>query len=108
MRQLTRQENARVYRPEVLRCCLRALQSAADGDCTFAEATVNERERNRHESRPLARRVIGSTLLLKGLEGEVAIITAPEDMDARHLYAAMTRGSARLVVCSSTPVILPG
>ncbi|CAJ1271790.1 UvrD-helicase domain-containing protein [Klebsiella pneumoniae] len=108
LRQLTRQENARVYRPEVLRCCLRALQSAADGDCTFAEATVNERERNRHESRPLARRVIGSTLLLKGLEGEVAIITAPEDMDARHLYAAMTRGSARLVVCSSTPVILPG
>jgi DNA helicase-2/ATP-dependent DNA helicase PcrA len=69
LRLLTRQDNARVYRPEVLRCCLRALQSAAAGGCTFADATVNERERNRHESRPLARRVIGSTLLLKGLEG---------------------------------------
>ncbi|MCV5626659.1 hypothetical protein OFN31_34085, partial [Escherichia coli] len=77
--------------PEVLRCCLRALQSAAAGGCTFADATVNERERNRHESRPLPRRVIGSTLLLKGLEGEVAVITSPEEMDAQHLYVAMTR-----------------
>ncbi|CAM6448499.1 DNA helicase [Escherichia coli] len=105
LRLLTRQDNARVYRPEVLRCCLRALQSAAAGGCTFADATVNERERNRHESRPLARRVIGSTLLLKGLEGEVAVITSPEEMDARHLYVAMTRGSSRLVVCSLTPIL---
>ncbi|MCE0799491.1 hypothetical protein LVQ77_04120 [Buttiauxella sp. S04-F03] len=107
LRLLTRQENAWVYRPDVLRYCLRALLSAVAGECTFAEATVNERERNRHESRPLARRVIGSTLLLKGLEGEVAVITAPEEMDARHFYVAMTRDSARQVVCSSTPVILP-
>jgi len=105
LRLLTRQENAWVYRPDVLRCCLRALLSAVVGECTFAEATVNER--NRHESRPLTRRVIGSTLLLKGLEGEVAVITAPEEMDARHFYVAMTRDSARQVVCSSTPVILP-
>ncbi|MXD33123.1 hypothetical protein FQZ81_24815, partial [Escherichia coli] len=59
----------------------------------------------RHESRPLARRVIGSTLLLKGLEGEVAVITSPEEMVARHLYVAMTRGSSRLVVCSLTPIL---
>ncbi|MEM0794921.1 hypothetical protein J4W38_18310 [Escherichia coli] len=105
LRLLTRQDNARVYRPEVLRCCLRALQSAAAGGCTFADATINERERNRHESRPLPRRVIGSTLLLKGLEGEVAVITSPEEMDAQHLYVAMTRGASRLVVCSLTPIL---
>ena len=40
LRLLTRQDNARVYRPEVLRCCLRALQSAAAGGCTFADATI--------------------------------------------------------------------
>lgn len=28
-------------------------------------------------------------------------------MDARHLYVAMTRGSARLVICSATPELFP-
>ncbi|ELO0984157.1 AAA family ATPase [Klebsiella michiganensis] len=107
LRALTRQNNARVYRPDVLYCCLRAMQTAAEGSCSFAEATVRERERNRHESRPLAQRAIGSTLLLKGLEAEVAVITAPEEMDARHLYVAFTRGSKKLVVCSFTPVLMP-
>ncbi|MGV8400903.1 UvrD-helicase domain-containing protein [Pseudomonas aeruginosa] len=107
LRALTRQPDARVYRPEVLYGCIRAMQSVAAGRGTFAEATVRERERNRHESRQLARRAVGSTLLLKGLEAEVAVIPNPEDMDARHLYVAMTRGSARLVICSSTPELVP-
>lgn len=107
LRVLTRQEHARVYRPEVLYGCLRAMENAAGGGCTFAEATIRERERNRHESRQLARRAIGSTLLLKGLEAEVAVISNPENMDARHIYVAMTRGSARLVVCSATPQLAP-
>lgn len=109
LRALTRQNNARVYRPDVLYCCLCAMQMAAGGSCSFADATVREHERNRHETRPLARRAIGSTLLLKGLKGlkaEVAVITAPEEMDARHLYVAFTRGSKTLVVCSFTPVLI--
>ncbi|KWO42525.1 DNA helicase UvrD [Burkholderia sp. MSMB1459WGS] len=107
LRTLSRQENARVYRPEVLYGCLRAMQAVATGRCAFAAATVRERERNRHESRPLARRAIGSTLLLKGLEAEVAVISNPETMDAKHLYVAMTRGSARLVICSATAELVP-
>ncbi|WP_353614060.1 UvrD-helicase domain-containing protein [Mangrovibacter phragmitis] len=106
LRALSRQRNARIYRPEVLYCCLRAMQIAEEGRCSFADATVKERERNRHESKPLARRAIGSTLLLKGLEAEVAVIIAPEDMDARHLYVALTRGSKKLVVCSFTPILM--
>ena len=107
IRALMRQEHARVYRPEVLYGCLRAMETAAGGVCTFVEATIRERERNRHESRQLARRAIGSTLLLKGLEAQVAVIPNPENMDARHLYVAMTRGSSRLVVCSATPRLVP-
>jgi hypothetical protein len=41
-------------------------------------ATVRKRERNRHDSRQLARRVIGSTMLLKGLEAEAAVIPSHE------------------------------
>lgn len=107
LRALTQQDNARVFRPDVLYGCLRALQIADGGNSSFAAATLRERERNRHESRQLARRAIGSTLLLKGLEAEVAVISSPESMDARHLYVAMTRGSNRLVVCSSTPILTP-
>ncbi|AKA38030.1 UvrD-helicase domain-containing protein [Yersinia ruckeri] len=106
LRALTRQNNARLYRPDVLYCCLRAMQIAAGGGCSFADATMRERERNRHDSRPLARRAIGSTLLLKGLEAEVAVVIAPEEMDARHLYVAFTRGSKKLVVCSFTPMLM--
>ena len=104
---LAQQDNARVYRPEVLYGCMRAMQIAGGGKYTFSEATMRERERNRHDSRRLSRRAIGSTLLLKGLEAEVAVIPSPENMDARHLYVAMTRGSSRLVVCSATPELVP-
>lgn len=107
LRTLADQQGARVYRPDVFYGCLRALQMAGNGTCSFADATVRERERNRHDSRPLARRAIGSTLLLKGQEAEVAVIPHPESMDARHLYVAMTRGSARLVICSLTPDLVP-
>ena len=107
LRSLMQQPNARVYRPDVLYGCLRALQAASGGQCSLADATVRERERNRHEARQIARRAIGSTLLLKGLEAEVAVIIAPESMDAQHLYVAMTRGSTRLVICSITPQLVP-
>ncbi|MDF5828793.1 hypothetical protein P4233_16400 [Pseudomonas aeruginosa] len=53
------------------------------------------------------RGVPSGTLLLKGQEAEVAVIPNPESMDAKHLYVAMTRGSARLVICSETPVLIP-
>jgi len=37
--------------------------------------------------------VIGGTLLLKGLETEVAVIPSHDNMDARHLCVALTRGA---------------
>ncbi|MCE5232774.1 MAG: UvrD-helicase domain-containing protein [Mizugakiibacter sp.] len=99
------QSNVRVYRHEVLERCLRAMSHAADGHCSFHEATVLERERFRQRGRPLASRNIGSTLLLKGLEAEVAAILHPEQMDARNLYVALSRASHRIIVCSTTPIL---
>jgi DNA helicase-2/ATP-dependent DNA helicase PcrA len=66
---------------------------------------VRARERNRHVGRPISRRAVGSTLLLKGLEADVAVVLNPAAMDARHLYVALTRGAKRLVVCSQTPLL---
>jgi hypothetical protein len=103
---LADQRGARVYRPEVLHCCISALR-AAGGEGAFIGAAIQARERNRHLGRPLGRRAVGSTLLLKGLEADVAVILEPERMTAQHLYVALTRGARRVVVCSSTPLLTP-
>jgi len=100
-------DDVRVYRPELLRRCLSALEAASDGSCTLHEAAIREREKFRHRGRPLSKRHVGSTLLLKGLEAEVVVILQPELMDARHLYVALTRASHRVVVCSAKPILVP-
>ena len=48
---------------------------------------------------------MGSTLLLKGLEAEVAVVLDAGNLDARNLYVAITRGSKKLIVCSESPVL---
>ena len=105
--QISNASNVRTYRPELLRSCMRSMQRAADGSCTFYAATLYEREKNRHMGRPLSRRSVGSTLLLKGLEADVAVVLHPETMDAKHLYVALTRGAHRVVICSETPTLIP-
>lgn len=97
----------RVYRPEVLHVCKAAMRAAASGECTFYEAVVRARERNRHCGRRTAKRAVGSTLLLKGLEADVVVVLNPSAMDARHLYVALTRGAKGLVICSETPILTP-
>ncbi len=104
---LSEQEAVRVYRPEILRCCISAMQAAAGDGCTFHAATIQAREQNRHLGRPLSRRSVGSTLLLKGLEADVAVVLHPETMNASNLYVALTRGAHRVIVCSETPILTP-
>jgi hypothetical protein len=104
---LAEQPETYVYRPEMFRCCLTAMRVAVDNACTFHTASLQARERNRHFSRPLSRRSVGSTLLLKGLEADVAVILHPELMTAENLYVALTRGAKRVVVCSESPLLRP-
>lgn len=101
------QPGAHVYRPEVLRCCQTAMQVAARGTRTLYAAALQARERQRHMSRPVSRRAVGSTLLLKGLEADVAVVLEPQTMTAAHLYVALTRGARQVVVCSPTSVLTP-
>jgi DNA helicase-2/ATP-dependent DNA helicase PcrA len=106
--EMNRESGVRVFRPAVLQACIRALNMCHGPDgMTFHEAAVHMREQNRLLGRPLPRRAVGSTLLLKGLEAEVAVILNGDDLNARNLYVAMTRGSRRIVVCSRAPVLNP-
>ena len=103
---LAKAQDTYVFRPDIVRLCAKALKSVTD-DFSLNAAGVKERERYRHAPRTMPRRAVGSTLLLKGLEAENAIILEPEKMDARNLYVALTRGSKRLIICSTTSVLEP-
>jgi DNA helicase-2/ATP-dependent DNA helicase PcrA len=107
--EIGKQGGVRTHRPSVLRGCIKALQLCDGPDgLSFHDAAIRIREQNRLIGRPLPRRAVGSTLLLKGLEAEAAVIVNASRMNARNLYVAMTRGSKALTVCSPTPVLTPG
>lgn len=96
-------QNVRVFRPEILSVCKAAMEMASREEAAFYDALITVRERNRHQGRQINQRAVGSTLLLKGLEADVAVVLNPEVMNARNLYVAITRGAKKLVVCSGSP-----
>lgn len=103
-------QGARTFRPEILRTCIKALRSSGP-DVSFLEAAKRLREQQRVLGRLLPTIAVGSPLLLKGLEGDVAVILDASDFDRdaaknrKNLYVAMTRGSRKLVVCSPTHLL---
>jgi DNA helicase-2/ATP-dependent DNA helicase PcrA len=107
--EIGKQAGVTAHRPAVLRACIRALQLCGGTDgLSFHDAAIRMREQDRLVGRPLPRRAVGSTLLLKGLEAEVAVILNAGALDARNLYFAMTRGSKALTICAPSPILSPG
>lgn len=105
---INRAGGVRCYRPAVLAAAQRALQLAASpAGPSFRDATVTIREQSRLVGRPLARRSVGSTLLLKGLEADISVVLNAGSLNARNLYVAMTRGARRVLICSPTPILNP-
>lgn len=102
------QGGVRAHRPAILRGAYEVLNACRGAQGAMpADAALAVRERSRLIGRPLARRTVGSTLLLKGLEADVAVILNPAVMDNRHLYVAMTRGAKQLIVCSANRYLVP-
>jgi DNA helicase-2/ATP-dependent DNA helicase PcrA len=106
--EIGKQGGVRTHRPAVLRCCIKAFQlcDCVDGP-TFHDAAVTMREQNRLIGRPIPKRAVGSTLLLKGLEAEAAVVLNAGALNARNFYVATTRGSKALTICSASPVFNP-
>lgn len=95
----------RVFRPALLFSAIEALRSAHQKDLSLLDAAIRVRENFRANGRRIPSRGVGSTLLLKGLEAEVAVILNGDDLTNENLYVAITRGSMRLVVCSNSPLL---
>lgn len=105
---LNAEAGVRAHRPAVLRACIQAMQICrGSASPSFHEATIAVREEHRLTGRPLAKRSVGSTLLLKGLEAELTVVLNADVLDAPNLYVAMTRGSMALTVCSRLSVLSP-
>ncbi|TPQ40120.1 DNA helicase UvrD [Bradyrhizobium guangdongense] len=108
LEEIGKQGGVRVHRPAILRGAFSVLKACrVSSTLAPSEAAVAVREQSRLVGRPLARRTVGSTLLLKGLEAETSVVLNPELMDRKHLYVAITRGSKQLVICSQQQVLAP-
>ncbi|WP_312842428.1 UvrD-helicase domain-containing protein [Stutzerimonas nitrititolerans] len=92
------------YRRDLLYRFLHVLKMHIDGEgATLSEAGDNYQREMRHTGRPLNhRKLIGTTLLVKGLEYDHAVILDADTLTAKDLYVAMTRGSKSLTIVGSS------
>ena len=83
------------YRRDLLNRMLAVLRvQRTTPSLTLREAADKFQREFRYAGRPLRHnKLIGTTLLLKGLEYDHAIVLEPETMTAKDLYVAMTRGA---------------
>lgn len=98
----------KIFRSELYYEMLRALREYSTGNYpTLRDAAWQIRERTRQFGRRIGHRIIGRTLLIKGLEFDHCIILDADALDTKNLYVAMTRGSRSLTVFSKTAVLSP-
>lgn len=88
------------YRRDLLYRFLNVLKIHIDvGGTTLTDAANLYQRDMRHTGRPIShRKLIGTTLLVKGLEYDHAVILDADTLDAKDLYVAMTRGAKTLTI----------
>lgn len=75
---------------------------------TLDEAAEKYQSEFRHRGRfGSRRRIIGTTLLLKGLEFDHGIVLDASMLPKEHLYVALTRASKSLTIISTKPTLNP-
>lgn len=75
---------------------------------TLSEVAEKYQTQFRYRGRPVGcRRLIGTTLLVKGLEFHHAIVLDAQSLSRKELYVALTRGAKSLTIISSTATLNP-
>lgn len=93
------------YRRELLRMMVSAIRTSRATGVPLSEAAADVEAKARHLGRHLARRSVGSTLLLKGLEFEHVIIVEYDGMTKEDWYVALTRATQTVTVLSFNPKV---
>ena len=103
---VARSPDVKVFRWELLRAVVDSLLDARSvGYDDLVGFLRKRRSLASHIGRRLGRRVAGSTLLLKGMEFDHAVVVDTGKFSVHDLYVALTRGSKSLTVLSPTPAI---
>jgi hypothetical protein len=77
-------------------------------ELTLSEAADRYHREFRHKGRPIGRlRLVGTTLLVKGLEFDHAIVLDAASLSKKELYVALTRGARSITIVSTSPVLNP-
>ena len=99
---------AKLIRRELYYEGCRMLRAVEHGETeSFEDAAWEVRSRTRRVGRPVVKRAFGTTLLVKGQEFDHAVVLDADQMNAQHLYVAMTRGAKSLTIVSKTQTITP-
>ena len=76
---------------------------SANPAMSLEEAASKYQREFRHKGRPVSYpRLIGTTLLVKGLGFDHAIVLDAASLSRKELYVALTRGSKSLTIISSS------
>jgi hypothetical protein len=98
-----------VTRADLLNRVLGVLQKhTMSPELSCDEAAEKYQREFRFKGRPINHlRQIGTTLLVKGLEYDHAIVLDATTLSRKELYVALTRGARTLTIISSNPVLNP-
>jgi hypothetical protein len=108
LEEIRKQREIWIYRRELYSALCAALRVIISGTHTsLADAVWDVQNRRRHTGRCFAKRSIGSTLLVKGLEFDHAIIVDVESFKRNDLYVALTRASRSVTVISESCLLNP-
>ncbi len=101
-------EGTRLFRREMFFSMRSALQIKIARQCgTLADSIWEVQNRIRHVGRKIGKRSIGSTLLVKGLEFDHAVIVHTAKMTRKDWYVALTRATTSITILSPSELVLP-
>ncbi|MBA8907492.1 UvrD-helicase domain-containing protein [Aminobacter ciceronei] len=97
-----------LYRREMYHAMASGLRLAINSPGkSLSDAIWDVQNRIRHAGRIIPKRSIGSTLLVKGLQFDRAVIVANDAMNGKDWYVALTRASKGVTILSTAPKIHP-
>lgn len=100
-------KNSHLFRKELYWETIKIVREAARTGGALKEALIRVRENSRRFGRKMSKRIIGRTLLIKGLEFDHAVVINADLFDRKNLYVALTRASKTLTIISNSDDFIP-
>lgn len=98
--------NSYLFRKELYWETLKIIREAIRTDDSLKDVMIRVRENTRRLGRRLPKRIIGRTVLIKGLEFDHAVIVNAHSFDKKNLYVALTRASKSVTIISNNSDLL--